>query len=257
MKSADTVSFDRDVCRPFFHKGGDNGVLLIHGFTGSAAHMRKLADALSQRGYTVRSINLPGHATSESDMAKTDWQMWLQAAREAAFEMRNELKTFTVCGLSMGGVLALILAQQMKVDACVPISAPMAVKNPFLPLAGVCAPLMPRIAWGPPTERHAALDAAYDYGYSGFPTAKGRDLHHLIRLARKNLFNIHCPVLCVQSDDDETIWAGSADAILEGVGSEVRKKLRLRGVPHVCTISSELPAIADAMDELMQQAAND
>ena len=46
---------------------------------------------------------------------------------------------------------------------------------------------------------------AYDFGYTGFPTAKGADLNRLIRLARQNLFNITCPILCVQSDADETI----------------------------------------------------
>ncbi|MBR3874484.1 MAG: alpha/beta fold hydrolase [Clostridia bacterium] len=245
--------FDREVCRPYECKGGDCGVLLVHGFTGTCAHMRKLADSLAQRGYTVRTINLPGHASSEDDMRKADWQQWLQAVKQASLEMMQQVKTFTICGLSMGGVLALLVAQQMKVDACVPISAPTAVQNRLLPLAGLCAPLLPRIAWGPGTERHAKLDKAYDFGYSGFPTAKGADLHKLIQMARKNLFSITCPVLCVQSDADETIWKGSADEILGGVSSSVRQKLWLHDVPHVCTISHELPAIADAMDSLMQR----
>lgn len=249
--------FDREVCRPFYHRGSDNGVLLIHGFTGSCAHMRKLADELALLGYTVRTINLSGHALTEDDMARADWQQWLQASKQAAYEMLQEVRTFTVCGLSMGGVLALIVAQQMKVDACVPISAPMAVKNRLLPLSGLAAPLIRRIAWKPADERHAGLDKAYDFGYSGFPTAKGADLQRLIRLARSNLFNINCPVLCVQSDADETIWEGSCAEILQNVSSEVRRKLWLHGVPHVCTLSRELPSIVHAMDELMKQAAAD
>ena len=243
--------FDCEVCQPIHYKGGSSGVLLIHGFTGTCAHMRKLADELAALGYTVRTINLPGHATTEDDMAKANWQGWLYAVKQAAMEMMDDMDTFTICGLSMGGVLALLAAEQMKVDACVPTSAPMAVKNRALPLAGIFAPLIPRIAWGPPTERHAALDSAYDFGYTGFPTAKGADLNQLIKLARRNLFNITCPVLCVQSEADETIWEGSADTILEGVNSGIRQKLWLKDVPHVCTISRELPSIADAIDKLM------
>lgn len=249
--------FDHPFCQPFDHEGGDSGIVLIHGFTGTCAHMRKLADELALRGHTVRTINLPGHATTEADMAKANWQQWLQAAKQAVYDMMQETRTCTVCGLSMGGVLALLVAQQMKVDACVPISAPMAVKNRLLPLSGLCAPLVPRIAWKGQPQRQQQLDPAYDYGYSGFPTAKGADLHKLIKLARQNLFNITCPILCVQSDADETIWYGSADAILEGVSSKVRKKLWLHDVPHVCTISRELPAIVDAVDALMKQVARD
>ena len=250
------VSFEHEVCRPFYHKGSDNGILLLHGFTGCAAHMRPLADLLAQRGYTVRTINLPGHATSEEDMAKTNWQQWLQAAKEAALEMRNELRTFTVGGLSMGGVLALLAAQQMKVDACVTISAPTGAQNPLLSFSGLASPFMKRVAWRSGTKRHAQLDKAYDFGYSGFPTAKGADLYRLMRMARSNLFSIHCPILAIQSDADETITRTSADDILLGVSSEVRRKLWLHGVPHVCTISSELPAITSAINDLMQFAAS-
>lgn len=246
-------SFDRDVCKPFYHKGNDCGILLVHGFTGSASHMRILADGLAERGYTVRTINLPGHASTEAEMAKADWQQWLQAVKKAALDMMNETDITAVGGLSMGGVLALLAAEQMKIDACIPISAPVAAKNRLLPLAGVLSPLIPRISWRTPDERAKALNPEYDFGYSGFPTAKGADLYKLMRLARQNLFNINCPILCVQSDADETIWEGSADAILEGVSSEVRQKLWLKGVPHVCTISREAPAIIEAIDGLMKR----
>ena len=58
----------------------------------------------------------------------------------------------------------------------------------------------------------------------------------------------------MQSDQDETIWLGSADQILEGVSSDVRRKLQLKGVPHVVTLSRELDAIVEATDGLMRAA---
>ena len=247
--------FQQEVCRPFFHKGSSSGILLMHGFTGSAAHMRKIADRLAEKGYTVSTINLPGHASTEEEMAKCTWQDWLEAAKRATLDLKEQCEHVTVCGLSMGGVLALLVAEQMQIDACVPVSAPTDVKNRLLGLAGIAAPLYPRVAWGGGGEYHKGLDKAYDFGYSGFPTKKGADLNRLIKLARKNLFSITCPVLCVQSEHDETIWEGSADWILEHVSSEKRQKLWLTGVPHVCTISPELPAIVDAIDQLMQQVA--
>lgn len=253
MKTARPGYFDVPVCQPFFQEGDGNGVLLMHGFTGSPAHMRMLADDLADRGYTVRSICLPGHASTEEEMAKADWKQWLEAAKQATLELKESCKTVTVCGLSMGGVLALLVAEQMKVDACIPISAPMATKNRFLCLSGVMSGLIPRISWGEQPERPNALPKEYDYGYSGFPTAKGADLYRLIRLARKNLFSITCPLLAVQSEDDETIWEGSADCILEGIGSEKKWKLWLHGVPHVCTISKEEPAIVEGIVKVLEQ----
>ena len=245
--------FNREVCQPFYHKGNDCGILLIHGFTGSCAQMRPLADTLAERGYTVRTINLPGHALTEAEMAKANWQQWLHAAKEAAYEMMQEVRVFTVAGHSMGGVLALLIAEQMKPDGCVPICAPTAVRSRLLPLAGLCAPLIPRIPWGEPTERHRHIDSNYNFGYSGFPTAKGADLHRLIMLSNRNLFNIQCPILVVQSDGDETIHLSSADTILENVGSKVRQKLILHDMPHLVPLTPEMPAIANAMDNLIKR----
>jgi esterase/lipase len=47
MKPYDASRFNHDCCRPFLHEGGEKGVLLLHGFTGSVAHMRPLGDALA------------------------------------------------------------------------------------------------------------------------------------------------------------------------------------------------------------------
>ncbi len=250
MQPHDTSHFEHDCCKPFLHMGGDKGVLLIHGFTGSVAHMRPLGDALAQRGYTVMGINLPGHATTERDMAQTGWKQWLAASRDAFFKLRQSCAIVTVAGLSMGGVLSLLLAEECLPDACITLSAPLKTQNRWIGLAGVGAPFHPRVAWEPQQERQQ-LNAAYDYGYSGFPTAKAADLHRLIGMARKDLHNVVCPVLAVQSTGDATIWPGSADAVIAGVSSEKKQKLVLKDVPHVCTLSAALPSIVEAMDTLL------
>lgn len=254
MKPYDAAHFDREVCKPFLLEGSQTGVLLIHGFTGSVAHMRPLGEALGERGYTVMGVNLPGHAAREEDMAQTGWQAWLQASKEATLALKEKCRTVAVCGLSMGGLLALLIAEQMRVQGCVPISTPMAVKSRLIALAGVAHPFYRRVAWASQDARHPGLDTAYDYGYSGFPTRSAGDLRRLIRLARQNLFAVNCPLLAVQSQGDETIWQGSADFILQNVSSHKKQKLWLKGVPHVCTLSRELPAIVDAMDDFLRQA---
>lgn len=256
MKPYEDGYFDREVCKPFFMEGDkDVSVLLIHGFTGSVAHMRPLGEQLHALGYTVKGINLPGHATSEKDMAKADWQKWLSAAKEATLELSSRGGRVAVAGLSMGGVLSLLVSQQMKVDACITLSAPMAVQNKLMGLAGTLAPLYPRVSWRPPTQRHLQLDPEYDFGYSGFPTRKAADLNKLIKLARGDLFAITCPVLAIQSEADETVWAGSAKCIVDGVSSTHKQLLMLKDVPHVITISKELPTIVKAMDGLLSELA--
>lgn len=251
MVPYDAAYFQVEPCMPFLHEGGPTGILLLHGFTGTVAHMRPLGDELARRGYTVMGINLPGHATTEADMAHSGWKQWRNAARDAMLTLRQKCPIAAVAGLSMGGLLALLLAEEGLPDGCVTLSAPMATQNRLIRIARLAAPFKPRVSWAPTAERHRALNPAYDYGYSGFPTAKAADLQHLIRLARKNLTRVACPTLVVQSTGDRTIWPGSADGILSEIRSLQKSKLLLEGVPHVCTLSSALPQIAETMDRFL------
>lgn len=246
--------FSAEECRPFLLEGGEHGVLLLHGFTGSAAHMRPLGELLHGQGFTVMGINLPGHALSMEAMGRTGWQDWLDAAKDAFCALQGRCKWVSVAGLSMGGCLALLIAEQMHPTAIAAISAPMAVRNPLLPLARWAAPLVPRVMWRSRGDSDQVVDARYDYGYPGFPTRCGTDLNHLMQMARRDLHAVQCPTLVVQSRQDGTISADSADIIMRGVGSERAGLLWLTGVPHVCTITPAVTQIAHACADLFRQA---
>lgn len=243
--------------KPFFLNGGEHAVLLTHGFTGSAAHMRPLGNYLNAQGFTVQGILLPGHGTSLADMRKSSWQQWLEAELTAVRRLKEKYATVSVAGLSMGGCLSLIAAEQTDVAACVTISAPMKTQQKFTWAAPVAALFMPEIMWknGAVNDK-TRLDPEYNFGYAGMPTARVYDLNHLMKQARKNLYSIACPLLTVQSHADETISADSAQIIYDGVSSKVKQQLWLEGVPHVCTISSEMEHIGREMTAFLQQVQN-
>lgn len=246
--------FHQPEAQPFFLQGDSHGVLLIHGFTGSVAHMRPLGEQLHAMGFTVKGINLPGHATHMDDMRNYTWQSWLEAAKEHVVELKKTCSHVSVAGLSMGGVLTLLLAEQMELTAAAPISAPMAVQNKLMPFARLASPLIPHISWSDSEGRESMLDARYNLGYTGFPTRSAYDLSVLIKQSRRNLFAISCPILAVQSHADETISPDSADVIMQGVSSSVKRALWLEEVPHVCTISREREHIAIEVAKLFREA---
>jgi len=247
-------NFSDPQCQPFFLQGGKHGVLLLHGFTGSAAHLRPIGEGLHARGFTVMGINLPGHATSMEDMAERTWEEWLGAAKQAFVELKEKCDYVSVAGLSMGGCLTLLLAEQMPVTACAPISAPTVVKNKLLPLAGLAWRVMPQIMWGVDPKREAMLDQRYDYGYPGFYSKCGAHLYKLMVMARRNLHAIRCPILIVQSRADETIEQRSATDIVKGVSSQRKGILWLEEVPHVCTITRETDRITEEIARLFREA---
>ncbi len=249
MQTRPLRDFTVPECQPFHFEGGKHGVLLLHGFTGTAAHMRPIGEGLRDRGFTVKAINLPGHAVSMDAMAKSGWQEWLDAAKDAFMALKAECDHVSVAGLSMGGCISLIIAEQMQPTSIATISAPMAVQQKLLPLACLIAPFLPHVMWRPRDNDPSPVIDRYDIGYPGFPTKCGVDLQHLIKMARRDLHAVQCPTLVVQSHADETITADSADIILAGLGSQRKGVLWLDDVPHACTISHEYERITAALAE--------
>lgn len=91
-------------------KGGQVGILLIHGLCGSPSEMRFVANGLARAGYTVHCPTLAGHCGTEAEIAEATWQQWYASAYAALIEMRKTCSTVIVGGLSTGAVLSLLLA---------------------------------------------------------------------------------------------------------------------------------------------------
>ena len=244
--------FSLPQAQPFDFPEGDHGVLLIHGFTGSPAHMRLMGERLREKGFAVRGILLPGHGETPEALKNAAWQDWLLACRQAARDMRAKYRRFTAAGLSMGGCLALLIAEQMQADACVAIAAPMKTVNRFRAFAPAAARLRPMIQKRADGSRDTLI-REYDIGYDCFPTASVAQLSAVIRRAKQDLHLIRCPVLTIQSRRDGTVTADSPRIILNGVSSMVKAQLWLDSAPHVCTISPEWGKAADGMADFLKR----
>ena len=94
----------------YFLNGNRNGVLLIHGLTGTPNEMRIIAKGLNQAGFTVYAMQLAGHCGDEADLCRTTWQDWYQSVQQAADFLKQHVDHLFVAGLSMGALLSLKLA---------------------------------------------------------------------------------------------------------------------------------------------------
>ena len=96
---------------PFEAAGGPVGVLLCHGFTGSPQTLRSWAEYLAGQGLSVSLPRLPGHGTRWQDLARTGGQDWYTEVDLAFGALAKRCEQTFVFGLSMGGCLALRLAE--------------------------------------------------------------------------------------------------------------------------------------------------
>ncbi|MCL2810708.1 MAG: alpha/beta fold hydrolase [Clostridia bacterium] len=239
--------------QPFLLEGGAHGVLLLHGFTATPAMMYPLGKALhanldvSGQRPTVQGILLPGHGTRIQDMrSHGGYTPWLNAAIDAFDALAARCDRVSVIGHSMGGVLALLLAQQRPVHNVIPIAAPMR-------LCRFTARLAPYIGWAIPftvDKRGPGEDC--DLGYAGMAVCRVGDLLRLMRQAERNLAQISCPILVVQPINDETVRAASANIIYNGVSSQRKELLWLERSGHGCVIGPEHQQLFDACGSFLR-----
>ena len=97
---------------PFTHDGSSTGVLLIHGFTSSPQSLRPWAEHLAAQDMTVRLPRLPGHGTTWQEMNRTRWEDWYADVERDFRELHERCDRVFIGGLSMGGGIALALAQE-------------------------------------------------------------------------------------------------------------------------------------------------
>ena len=125
-------------CEPFAAEGsGENariGVLLIHGFTGSPDSTVPWAKHLSELGYRVNAIRLPGHGTTWQDANTKRLSDLRKAAADAFEEMLAQCDKVFVFAQSFGATLALQLAGE-RPEAV----AGLALVNPWVRADGVAS----------------------------------------------------------------------------------------------------------------------
>jgi carboxylesterase len=98
--------------RSLFLEGGRMGVLLMHGLGGTPVELRFIAQSLARAGHTVYCCQLAGHCGTPEELRRSTWREWYASVEEAHEKLAQSCDVILAGGLSMGGILALHLAQK-------------------------------------------------------------------------------------------------------------------------------------------------
>ena len=226
------------------------GVPLLHGFTGSPTEMRLVADMLHSRVLTVSVPLLPGHGTTVSDCNACRWADWTRAAADALEELRAVCDIVFVGGLSMGTLLAILLAADNPDLAGVMLYSP-AVKLAEWRLA--FAPLAKHVVSTLPKGVNADQDLTdlsatqHLWSYDENPVAAASELLKLQRHARQKLPQVTSPILIIHSTLDQSIHRDSARLVYERVGTPPADKylVTLHNSGHNLVVDSEWETVAE------------
>jgi carboxylesterase len=227
---------------PYSHQGGPTGALLCHGFTGSPQSLRPWAEYLAAAGLTVSLPRLPGHGTSWQEMARTRWEDWYAEVDRAFDELRARCESIFVMGLSMGGCLALRLAELHgdAVAGLVLVNPSVTADTKLFLLAPVLKLVVPSLKGvGSDIKKEGATELAYDR----MPVRSLATLPAMWRVTEGDLGQVSAPVLCYKSAADHVVGPGSLEILRRELPAGL---LEVRECPdsyHVATLDNDADAI--------------
>ncbi|WP_112235228.1 carboxylesterase [Kocuria sp. BT304] len=231
------------------------GVLVLHGFTSTTASVRDWAraihtatdDAGAHPGVSVPL--LPGHGTQWQDLAEQSWQAWRDAVDREYWRLKEHHEHVVVCGLSMGGALALHTAERREVAGVLLVNPALALVNRAARFSRVLARAVPSLPGiGSDIRRESVLESAYDRT----PLAAVAQLNVLMHRTARMLPAVTAPVIVFRSEEDHVVSGTSADLVARRATGPVRV-VPLPDSYHVATLDHDAPLIEARSRDAVQR----
>ena len=237
---------------PFRHEGGRTGALLVHGFTGSPQSLRGWAQYLADAGLSVELPRLPGHGTTVAEANLTHWEDWYAEIDRHLALLRERCDEVFVMGLSMGGTLAIRLAEEHgdEIAGLVLVNPSLLTKRPdrfLLPVLRLVKGTWPGIASD--IKKPGVVELAYDQ----LPVKAAYQLSQLWVHTRADLAKVTQPLLVLRSTEDHVVEPDSARLLLEKVSSTDVREILLEDSYHVATLDNDAPVIFENSLEFVRR----
>ena len=213
--------------------------LLLHGFPGTPAELRPVAEFLLGQGFEVRAPLLPGFGAGMGSLGHTRWRDWVGAAQTAWDDLSGGADETLLLGFSMGGAVAVNVAARTPPDRLVLVA-------PFWRLPDRRAGLLPLVQFAVPQLRPCAqadfatesvraqiarIEPTLDLDDPDvqqalreqivLPTSSLVALQRLGGRAYRAAPRVKAPTLVVQGEDDTTVLATDTRRLVARLGGPV------------------------------------
>jgi carboxylesterase len=220
---------------PYSATGDARGALVLHGFTGNPQSMRGLALALADAGFTVEMPLLPGHGTDIEDMVPTRWPQWCEAADDAFTALAARCDAVVVVGLSMGGSLAVWLAEHHLEVAALSLVNPLVMPPDAATTGFIEAMIEGGDEIAPGIGSDIALEGSVESAYPELPLRAALSLFEGVEEVKAKLGSVTCPVVLFTSTQDHVVDPKSSQLLMERVKGPVEQVVLERSY-HVATL---------------------
>jgi carboxylesterase len=222
--------------------GGAVGVLLIHGYTGSAAETRPMGKYLAARGLTVRCPLLSGHGSSPRDLTHVRWQGWVDEVESSLSDLEQSCGRVFVGGLSLGGLLTLWLgSRHPEIAGLIPMAPAVAFQSRLAPVIVALRYFLKFNPFGPMGDDDLGDPKAAErlWCYDKLPLWGAAETYLLQRRVRRALPSIRQPILAYQGRRDAQLSPLAAQIVLDRVASTDKTLVWLENSGHNLLIDGE------------------
>jgi carboxylesterase len=227
---------------PYTHDGGPVGALLCHGFTGSPQSLRPWAEYLADAGLSVSLPRLPGHGTTWQEMARTGWEDWYAEIDRAFEDLAKRATEVFAMGLSMGGCLALRLAELhgSAISGLVLVNPSITADNRLVALTPVLKHVVPALKG---VGNDVKKDGVRELAYGKMPVKAIASLRRLWSATQADLGRVTQPILVYRSGADHVVGPASLATLRGALPTSQLTVRTCEDSFHVATLDNDAPDI--------------
>ncbi|WP_198587045.1 alpha/beta hydrolase [Glycomyces xiaoerkulensis] len=231
-------------------------MLLCHGFTGDPSSLRPWGEHLRDAGFNVVCPLLPGHGLPWRQLAKTRWTDWYGEVERGLDLALGFGRPVFAGGLSLGGSLALRLAEMRGGDL-----SGLALVNPAIYDDKPNGFLAPMLRFVVPSVGSIGSDLAKpdvrEKTSDRTPLAAFASARRLWKLTRTDLPRITLPIRIFTSTVDHVVHPRNSAVIRAGVRSKDVESTVLPRSYHVATLDYDAETIFSGTVEFMTRQLAD
>ena len=235
----------------FYLSGGKTGVLLLHGFTGSPASVLPWAQGLHEAGFTVSVPRIAGHGTEWQALNKSSWEDWYDSVETALLALKASCDRVFVAGFSVGGALALKLAQTRgpDIEGLILLNPSIFDDRKFFKLVPALKHIFPSIKGG---ASDVAKPGAPVHGYDRIPLKALDSVRKLWRIVERDLYLVDLPLLIGYSINDHVVNPNCSQAIIDNVSSPSIREIIFERSFHNVSLDYEVEDLIAESVEYIQ-----
>lgn len=225
------------------------GVLVIHGITSTTSSMEYLARQFADAGYNVELPGLTGHGTKWQDMNFVKYTDWVEDLEKALSKLQERCSKIFLCGLSLGGGLALFMAgKHPELTGVILINHAAKFTHPKFWFV----PILRKIIRSTPAVASDIKDPnSKEIAYERTPTNGVYEMLKMLKEMRKMLPNIKQPVIIFKSQEDHVVPKISTAYTMKNIGSNDKELIWLKNSYHVAPLDYDKELIVKKSIEFM------